>query len=315
MSIFYMLVGLPASGKSKWAKENINEKTIWLSSDNLREELFGNINYQDKNNELFEEMNKRTRKLLKDGYNVIYDATNINSKRRMNLLRYLKKTGCKNICIYFSNNYRNCILNDNSRERKVGREVITKMYKNLQVPMYHEGWDDIHIFANNSCSNSNKLGELKIDNYNDYVENIMKNTTCLECIDMPQDNPYHTLSVSRHMYYVYSYIKNTKPSNKHLLIASMLHDIGKPFCKVFRENDKYAHYYGHENVSSQLAIELLKDNDFTDNQVIKIVTYIQLHMRLLNCDENGYRKLRDILNNNEVYEGLVLLRNADISSK
>ena len=51
-----MLVGLPASGKSKWAKENINEKTIWLSSDNLREELFRNINCQDKNNELFEEM-------------------------------------------------------------------------------------------------------------------------------------------------------------------------------------------------------------------------------------------------------------------
>lgn len=65
--ILYYLVGLPASGKSTWAKNMVDNDTILLSSDNLREELYGDINNQEHNGELFQEINKRVKNLLKQG--------------------------------------------------------------------------------------------------------------------------------------------------------------------------------------------------------------------------------------------------------
>ena len=65
MSTLFYLVGLPGSGKSTWAKSMECEKTIWLSSDRLREELYNDINDMDHNVEIFEEMRKKCRKYLK----------------------------------------------------------------------------------------------------------------------------------------------------------------------------------------------------------------------------------------------------------
>ena len=77
MTTLYCLVGIPASGKSTFANEHINENTIWISSDNIRKEIYGAETHQDNNIEVFEMMYKRTKEALNSGVNVIYDATNI----------------------------------------------------------------------------------------------------------------------------------------------------------------------------------------------------------------------------------------------
>ena len=64
----FCLVGLPASGKSTYAKklsEQYNAKIH--SSDALREELFGDVDAisKDKNDILFEELHKRIKKDLR----------------------------------------------------------------------------------------------------------------------------------------------------------------------------------------------------------------------------------------------------------
>ena len=41
---------------------------------------------------------------------------------------------------------------------------------------------------------------------------------------MPHDTPYHTLSISRHTYYVYRYLENY---SKVLIWAGLFHDVGK----------------------------------------------------------------------------------------
>lgn len=311
MSNFIMLIGLPASGKSTWAKNNTDDNTVWLSSDNLRIELFNDVNCQGNNNDLFNIMNKRTRDLLISGKNVIYDATNISSKRRIALIKYLKKTKCKYICYYFSKSINDCIYLDEKRDRSVGVDIINKMYLNLQIPMYHEGWDEINII------NSNTLKvdiDCDVNSYNDYIEKLLgQNYILRQSIDMPQDSKYHTLSLSRHMYYTYAYVKN-RHGDRLLQLASMLHDIGKPYCKSFGLNDRYAHYYGHENISAQLAIYLLYNSGLKTEDCITICTYIQLHMRLLNSTDKGFDKFMNILNDNKLFDDLVLLRNADMSA-
>ena len=98
----YVLVGLPGSGKTTLAKDiaNINIKAKHISSDAIRAELFGDENNQENNSLVFEEMKRRTKEYLKEGYNVIYDSTNINHKRRMALLNEFKNIPCKKVCVY-----------------------------------------------------------------------------------------------------------------------------------------------------------------------------------------------------------------------
>lgn len=312
MNTLYFLVGVPASGKTSWAKEKINsdENIIHLSSDLLRLEFYNNINDREHNAEVFNIMNKRTKDYLKNGVSVIYDATNISSKKRISFLKELKKIKCKKACIYFAISPNACMNNDCLRDRQVGYEVIEKMYKNLQIPMYHEGWDEITIIGERG--DKYKFDLNKINNYEAFT-NILYNPITNECINFAQDNPHHTLSVSRHMYYVYNDVTFNN-GNDFLRIASILHDIGKPYCKAFKEGGRYANYYNHENVSAQLAIRLLLKSGYSDEDIIKIATYIQLHMRLLNATDKGKEKLLNLVGN-DMYDDLLILRNADIQGK
>lgn len=308
----YYLVGLPASGKSTWAKKNIDDNTVWLSSDNMREELYGDINNQEHNSELFEKLNKRAKQYLKEGKSVIYDATNINSKRRINFLKALNKIDCNKICIYFCTSIYSCIARDRNRDRSVGFDVIDKMYRNLQIPMYHEGWDSIEL---NIKKTVYKDINIKLDyDYSMYCS-LLDDFSCTRgCIEMGQDNPHHTLNASRHMYFAYDWIKKYT-NNKYLKFATLMHDIGKPYVKEYK--GRYAHYYGHENVSSQLCVLLLGENSIlSDNEIIKIATYIQLHMRMLGLKEsnNGKDKFYKLVGK-ELFEELELLNNADIQAK
>jgi len=55
-----MMVGLPASGKSFVAEQlALKENATIHSSDSLRKELFGDVNVQDKNGEVFQELHNR----------------------------------------------------------------------------------------------------------------------------------------------------------------------------------------------------------------------------------------------------------------
>lgn len=90
MQKFFMLMGISGSGKSTYAKaleKNCGYKVF--SSDVLREELFGNENDQTHNSEVFEELHRRILKALDAGENCVYDATNLNRKRRLQIYALL----------------------------------------------------------------------------------------------------------------------------------------------------------------------------------------------------------------------------------
>ena len=307
---FIMMVGIPASGKSTKAQD-LAKKTgaLIISSDDLRHELFEDVNCQDRNTELFQEMNRRTIKFLKMGESVIYDATNLSSKRRKALLTQIPK-GVFKCCIYMVATPYQAEIRDIDRDRVVGSDVIDKMYKRAQVPMYHEGWDSIILYPLHHRFD-NKKEFVMPDTYEEYRHFLIEND-CRGCVDLAQDTPYHTLSVSRHMYYAYDKIKDS--DNEDVKIACLLHDIGKWYCKEF--NGKYASFKCHECVSAQMAIRVLKEFDLSEKRIIRIATLIQLHMMMHNKEWGS--KSRERFKNEvgvDMWNDLMTLNNCDSTAK
>ena len=233
-----MLVVLPASGKSTYAQElaeKYNAKVF--SSDALREELFGDINEQSRDQELFTELHKRIKDCLNNNQNAIYDACNRSYKRRMVFLNELNKIPCEKICVVMATPYEVCIAQNEARDRTIPREVIKRMYLNFDAPWYYEGWDDIWIkYAPNSQ-----------DSYGYPIH-------WLEIVrQYNQNNTHHSLSLGEHCEKAWRYACENN-GDLPLRIASILHDCGKPFTKTFTnskgEVTEQAHYYNHERVGS-----------------------------------------------------------------
>ena len=130
---FIMLVGLPGSGKSVKAQElSEHYNAAIFSSDSLREELFGDVNHQADNTKLFEELHKRIKNCLREGKSAIYDATNINYKRRMAFLSELVNIPCEKICVLIATPYEECLERNSKRERHVPEHVIERMYRSFK---------------------------------------------------------------------------------------------------------------------------------------------------------------------------------------
>lgn len=142
-----IMVGLPGSGKTTLAKKLIREGIDeYFSSDSLRMELLGNKEYSPSDNHIiFEELHKRIKESLitKDSFftkRTIYDATNINAKRRKTFLSQFSKFYDKAIIVFVDADVETCIKNDLSRigNGYVGKDVIERMARNLDEPTRSE---------------------------------------------------------------------------------------------------------------------------------------------------------------------------------
>ena len=144
--VMVMMVGLAGSGKSHHAEKIAEEiNATVFSSDKLREEMFGDVNEQSKNSDLFQELHKRIKERLKSGNNAIYDATNISSKRRRSFIQELNKIECEKHCIVMATPYEQCLKNNAFRNRNVPEDVIDRMYRSWNTPYWFEGWDGIEV--------------------------------------------------------------------------------------------------------------------------------------------------------------------------
>lgn len=267
MQEFIMLCGLPGSGKSYFAENMSKNNYNVFSSDTIRGLLFGDESIQKDNNEVFKLLHKLLKADLKNGNNTIYDATNINFKRRKAFLNELNqaKIDCKKICILFATPIQDCIERNYKRDRVVPKEVIYRMYKDFCFPSMFEGWDEIRIVWN------------KIS-YKEY--NIYDKICSLSEYD--QDNSHHSLTLGEHMIKCSDYLLEQK-CDHNLVIAGLLHDIGKPEVRSFYnakgEPTNEAHYYNHNNVSSYESMFYLKSMNFCDNDILDTCSLVQWHMQ------------------------------------
>lgn len=238
MAKFFVLIGLPGSGKSKIAQRlHCDNAALYLSSDALRKEFYGDESVQDNPEKIFEEMRKHAIAALKVGINVVYDATNISRKKRRHLLSSLG-VSCEKIAYVVWAKYETCVTRDKDRLRTVGESVIKRMLKGFQPPYYDEGWDEIRFEINDEPYTAY-----------DYVD----------WIDCEHDNPHHNNTVKEHSLKVAAEVNKLDDDRDIvLLFAALLHDVGKKFVKDFKDArgnpSEIAHFYNHQNVGSYFAI-------------------------------------------------------------
>lgn len=130
-------VGLPASGKSTWAKEQVKStpgRYKRINKDDLREML--DVSVWSKENEKFvlNVRNYAIEQALSQGYDVIVDDTNFADSHVDTFNEIAKKCSTFNTSVKVEKQdfthvpLEECIKRDKSREKSVGEKVIRGMY-------------------------------------------------------------------------------------------------------------------------------------------------------------------------------------------
>ena len=307
MATLNIMIGIPGSGKSNYAKKClINDNTEYLSSDGIRIELYG-FEDQTHNDVVFETMKKRTLNALRDGKDVIYDATNLSKKRRSGIISEARKLSAQ-INAYLCCTPINIILERNITrvERQLPWDKLVQMIQSIEPPMYYEGFDNIYLIDGGI--------------YNDIYD---YNFLIKECSGYNQDNPHHYETLEEHIkavtkkaeslgetfYYIDAYI---------LIQAARYHDFGKLYTKTFNDKKNHFVYYGHDKVSAYLFMCHVRKQQIIDelNRVRLSDSSYQIGALILNHME-WYRRedmtpIKEMFNDDDLYYMLELLHEADL---
>jgi len=218
-------------------------------------------------------LHSRVEKDLLAGSNVIYDATNLNSKRRKNFLQNLTRKGieatkkCRIILAPVSV----CVNRDKERDRHVGERIILRQLNQFQTPYYDEGWDEIELVFTHTI----QLALVE----RDFID--VKNRS------LKQDNPWHSFSVGEHCELVQERIDARKLESPVYSKLGRLHDIGKYYTKTIDEKG-VGHFYGHESPSAYWA--LFPEQGIDNDTALKRSYVISLHMRRYGLMPEHYKR-------------------------
>lgn len=308
MATLNIMIGIPGSGKSNYAKKClINDNTEYLSSDDIRIELYG-FEDQTHNDVVFETMKKRTLNALREGKDVIYDATNLSKKRRNSIISEARKLSAQ-INAYLCCAPINIILERNITrvERQLPWDKLVQMIQSIEPPMYYEGFDNIYLIDGGM--------------YNDVYD---YNFLIKECSSYNQDNPHHYETLEEHIKAV---TKKAESLGEKLTLrndaeilrqAARYHDFGKLYTKSFNDKKGYCVYYGHDKVSTYLYLCHIRKQNLIDelNRVRLCDSHYQTAALILNHME-WYRRedmtpIKGLFNDDDLYYMLELLHEADL---
>lgn len=99
-----ILCGLPGTGKSYFARELARRAPfLWLNSDRTRKLLVDTPSYSRREHRrVFSAMHVLTKGYLRDGYSLVFDATNLNENVRRPLYESANEVGVEPLIIRFT---------------------------------------------------------------------------------------------------------------------------------------------------------------------------------------------------------------------
>ena len=316
MREFYLMVGLAGSGKSTIAKEieyaihmssskydeyGRADKVVLISSDDIREEILGDVNDQTQNDKVFSHIHKLIKQAVRDYNHIIVDATNLTIKNRRALLNCLDdKKDYHKIAYIVNTPIEKCKENNSKRDRKVPEYVIDNQAKKFEIPFANEGFNSIflHHFPAYNC------GALK-------EEVLLNNITSL-MDGFNQKNHHHIYDLGTHCRKLHEELSK-RTDDKILLCSALVHDIGKLYTGAPKEDGSGEYSYKqHNNFGAYYLItnlEKIESNRL--DEILELLFYVNYHMHPFFVQSGkSEKKWKDIFGE-EKYNKLFLFNECD----
>lgn len=316
MREFYLMVGLAGSGKSTIAKEieyaihmsspkydeyGRADKVVLISSDDIREEILGDVNDQTQNDKVFSHIHKLIKQAVRDYNHIIVDATNLTIKNRRALLNCLDdKKDYHKIAYIVNTPIEKCKENNSKRDRKVPEYVIDNQAKKFEIPFANEGFNSIflHHFPAYNC------GALK-------EEVLLNNITSL-MDGFNQKNHHHIYDLGTHCKKLHEELSK-RTDDKILLCSALVHDIGKLYTGAPKEDGSGEYSYKqHNNFGAYYLItnlEKIESNRL--DEILELLFYVNYHMHPFFVQSGkSEKKWKDIFGE-EKYNKLFLFNECD----
>lgn len=313
-----MTVGLSGAGKSTYS-ENICKtlNAVHLASDKVRDAVYGSRRHQDNPRLIFEICQKSAVENLKQGRNVVLDATNLISKNRIQTLQAVKKeipnARCEAHVVITP--FNECIKQNVTREYAIPRTVLERQYSQFQIPFMEEGWDEIKLIPPDGWhfALSDGFTVREIHRLGD---------------DFDQHTPYHNFKLGDHCASVGNYVRDilfekieddsVTSEFMAMATAAEIHDYGKLFGHT-EDKDGVWHYYGHAEKGTYEflcnCLEPWKAYSDADDLLIRVAFYINYHMLPFNWNSEKEKAKAQKTFGKEKYDLLMLLHEADIHGK
>lgn len=141
--IFEMVMGIPASGKTQYAKQRQMDDWVRITEEDVRAELKKSFS-KVRRSEVYLEMIQRAKEALGNKQHVIYDGCNLTVTERTAVLKQIKEVYGKTVSyyiVYMDTDKELCIKRNNLRFSKVLTDSIINDAVFLEPPTYAEGWD------------------------------------------------------------------------------------------------------------------------------------------------------------------------------
>lgn len=129
------------------------------------------------------------------------------------------------------------------------------------------------------------------------------------CFNVSQNNPYHIYNVAIHTLNSVAYIEN----DRILRWTMLLHDIGKTGTKT-TDTKGIDHFYGHPDVSKNLAANILKRLKFDNKSANTILKLIEFHDKGIGTNHKSVRKMLSCLGG-DIFAKLLKVKEADMKAQ
>lgn len=133
-----MLVGLPGMGKNAYSK-SLKASIPVISLDEIRRKHKYNIADKIAIGKVVQEAKKQAREYLREGQSFVWNAANITSLKRHQLVDFFTLYGAKVSIIYLEKPYSKWREQNRETDQPFPDEVLDKMMERLEIPQLVEG--------------------------------------------------------------------------------------------------------------------------------------------------------------------------------